>query len=134
RAETFLGQYTTPLVFGANATPEWLPDQRFWYRTSTREGTRFFLVDPARRTRAPLFDPARLAAGLSAASGDGYTASSLTTATLEVDAQARHVSIAAGRDWYSCDLQSYACARTTTPALPRRNEVRSPDGRRSAFI
>jgi hypothetical protein len=59
RAESFLGQSTGPLVYGAVGTPEWLSDGRFWYRTSTREGVAFVLVDPARRTRERLFDPDR---------------------------------------------------------------------------
>ncbi|MSR35945.1 MAG: S9 family peptidase [Gemmatimonadetes bacterium] len=134
RAEGFLAQATGPLVYGATVNPQWLGDGRFWYRTATAAGTRFIVVDPARRTRAPLFDPDRLAAALSAASGTPYTASTLTVATLEVDPQGRGVALSAGRDWYSCDLGGYTCARAQMPTPPRRNEVASPDGRRSAFI
>ena len=53
RAERFMGYNTNPLVLHAVAQPTWLPDERFWYRTATDNGTEFFLVDAARGTRAP---------------------------------------------------------------------------------
>jgi dipeptidyl aminopeptidase/acylaminoacyl peptidase len=134
RAEASLSQFTSPLVYGATATPEWLPDGRFWYRTNTREGMRVVLVDPARRTRELLFDHDRLAAALASVSGTRFTAASLPTATLELDDAGRKVWLQAGREWYACDVAAYACERTAAPASTPRSEVVSPDGRRSAFI
>ena len=67
RAEQFLGTNTNPLLLRAGVTPNWLPDERFWYRVTIAEGREFVLVDAASGTRAPAFDHARLAAGLSAA-------------------------------------------------------------------
>src|SRR5688500_16630968 len=69
RAERFLGATTAPLVTGSGVRPTWLPDGRLWYRTSVPAGSAFFMVDPARRTRLPVFDQARLASALAAASG-----------------------------------------------------------------
>ena len=72
RAEQFMGYNTTPLVFHAGVRPTWLADDRFWYRTTTPEGIEFVMVDPARKTRGPAFDQAKLAAALSAAAGTTY--------------------------------------------------------------
>ncbi|MCI0436514.1 MAG: hypothetical protein L0271_23195, partial [Gemmatimonadetes bacterium] len=41
RAESFLGQYTTPLVMGAIVRPTWLAGGRFWYRNTIAEGAEF---------------------------------------------------------------------------------------------
>ncbi|HMA38864.1 MAG TPA: hypothetical protein VKP10_02240, partial [Gemmatimonadales bacterium] len=67
RAERFLGYNTNPLVAGATVRPGWLAADRFWYLNTTADGVEYVLVDPARRTRAPAFDHARIAAALSRA-------------------------------------------------------------------
>ena len=51
RAERFLGANAAPLVSGNIGAPTWLPDGRFWYRTTRAAGAEFVIVDPERRTR-----------------------------------------------------------------------------------
>src|SRR5215212_875 len=67
RAEKFMTYNTTPLVLRSGVRPNWLPDERFWYRVTTSEGAEFILVDPAKGTRAPAFDHVKLAAALATA-------------------------------------------------------------------
>src|SRR6185436_15931519 len=62
-------QWTTPkvgkLVFDTSVNVRWLEkSDRFWYAFNTREGRRFFIVDPLKKTKAPLFDQAKMAAEL----------------------------------------------------------------------
>ena len=45
RAERFMNYNVTPLVLHSGVRPTWLPDGRFWYRTTTENGTAFFVVD-----------------------------------------------------------------------------------------
>src|SRR6266568_4702399 len=73
RAEKFMGYNTTPLVTHTVARPNWLADERFWYRVTTAAGSEFVLVDPAKGTRAPAFNHAKVAAALSSASGRTYS-------------------------------------------------------------
>jgi hypothetical protein len=43
------------LVFDTSVTPRWLEtSDRFWYSYQTREGRKFSLVDPIKRTKTPL--------------------------------------------------------------------------------
>ena len=51
RAERFLRDNVTPLVFGVGVQPIWISGDRFGYRNRTRAGSEFVLVDPARGTR-----------------------------------------------------------------------------------
>jgi dipeptidyl aminopeptidase/acylaminoacyl peptidase len=74
-------QWTVPkinkLIFDTAVTPHWLEfSDRFWYSYETHNGKNYYLVDPAasvkaggaaRMAKAPLFDNAKLAARLSAA-------------------------------------------------------------------
>src|SRR5262249_27249278 len=54
-------------VFDLGVTPHWLEtSDRFWYSYETRDGKKYFIVDPLRKAKAPLFDNAKLAAMLTA--------------------------------------------------------------------
>src|SRR5438445_2093997 len=84
-------QWTLPkinkLIFDTQVTPHWLEfSDRFWYSYETRDGKRYFIVDPStplrtspsavtgpastkaadRSVKAPLFNNAKLAAMLAA--------------------------------------------------------------------
>jgi dipeptidyl aminopeptidase/acylaminoacyl peptidase len=53
------------IVFDLAVEPRWFEaSDRFWYAFETTQGRRWFVVDPARKTKAPLFDNARMAAAL----------------------------------------------------------------------
>src|SRR5215510_16596853 len=62
RAEQFLGYNTNRLVLHVAAQPTWVGDDRFWYRTTTENGTEFFQVDAATGARTAAFDQAKVAA------------------------------------------------------------------------
>lgn len=118
-AEKFLGPALTGLVVGGSVSPNWLPDERFWYRNTAAAGSEFILVDPAKRTRAPAFDHARLAAALSASAGGTYNASQLPFQSIDISADGKTVSFdAAGRRW-SCDVQGVKCAASGEAAGAR---------------
>ncbi len=51
RAEKALAPAVSGLTFGGTVAPNWLPDERFWYRNTTAAGTEIVLVDPAKKTR-----------------------------------------------------------------------------------
>jgi hypothetical protein len=74
RAEQFLGYNTNRLVLHVAAQPTWVGDDRFWYRTTTENGTEFFQVEAATGARAPAFDQAKIAAALSSAARSNYSA------------------------------------------------------------
>src|SRR5215467_14522624 len=56
-------QWTTTkinkVVFDLGVTPHWLEtSDRFWYSYETRDGKKYFIVDPLKKSKAPLFDNA----------------------------------------------------------------------------
>src|SRR5450759_4379737 len=77
RAVKMLGQNVNMLVVGSTVAPIWTPDGKFWYRSARAAGVTFLLVDGAKKTATPLFDHAKLAAALNAASAGTYTATAL---------------------------------------------------------
>ena len=122
------------MVTGSGVQPRWLDDGRFWYRSTTAQGGQFFLVDPARKTRAPAFDHQRIATALSTASGAEVNLNRLIVQNLDFSRQRNLVTImVAGRAW-RCELPAYTCTRGDSVPAPPRNAVVSPDGKRAAFI
>ncbi|MBW3534129.1 MAG: diguanylate cyclase, partial [Gemmatimonadetes bacterium] len=81
RAESFLAAAAGPRVTGSVDGVTWLPDGRFWYRTTRPDGPRVYIVDPAARERRALLDPVRLADALSAAAA-GHRGAALLGAAL----------------------------------------------------
>ncbi len=145
RAEKFMGYNTNPLVYHSGVRPTWLADERFWYRNVSADGSEFVLIDPAKGTREPAFDHAKLAAALSTATSKTYDAKHLPFTDFERSADGQTISFnVSGRRW-KCDLQANQCSDTgaAAPAGPGggggrpgagRNDVLSPDGKRAAFI
>lgn len=148
RAERFLGPGVNPLVIGGQVTPNWLSDDRFWYRNQVSDGYEFILVDPVGRTRKPAFDHARLAATLSAATKGSYPSHALPFESIELSGDMKTFSFDHNARRWTCDVQGARCADTgaatgrgTAAASGRpggrgqgRFDVRSPDGTRTAFI
>ena len=66
------------LVFDTSVAPHWLQSgDRFWYSYQTRDGRRFFMVDPLKKAKAPLFDHAKMAAALTSITRQPYDAQHL---------------------------------------------------------
>ncbi len=129
RAEKFMAYNLTPLVLNAAGRVTWLADDRFWYRTTSANGSEFIMVDATRGTRAPAFDHAKLASALSAAAKTNYTASRLPFMDFEfLDGGQTIAFNVRGRAW-NCDLAANRCTSDSA-----RNQVLSPDRKSSAFI
>jgi len=147
RAEKFMSYNTGPLVLRAGVRPTWLADGRFWYRVTTENGNEFFLIDPARGTRGPAFDHAKLAAALSTAAGAKYEAFKLPFQQIDFAADGKTISFTIERRRFSCDVMGNQC-EVAGNGGGRENGGRggqrgglgipsmatSPDGKRVAFI
>jgi dipeptidyl aminopeptidase/acylaminoacyl peptidase len=146
RAENFMGYSTAPLIFRTAVRPNWLPDDRFWYRVSVPGGAEFVLVDPARAAKEPAFDHVRLAAALSSAASAKYTALTLPFNDFEYTADAAAIEFSAAKRRWRCDRAGAACTSigAATEARPgglpgggppaARTQIPSPDGTRAAFV
>jgi dipeptidyl aminopeptidase/acylaminoacyl peptidase len=152
-AEKFLGYNTTPLVYRSGVRPNWMEGDRFWYRVTTPAGSEFLVVDPAKGTRAPAFDHAKVAAALSTAASQQFEGSRLPFTEIELTADGQYVAFnAAGRRW-KCDVKGASCAAEGTAAaggsgrggrggraggagrgFGGRAEALSPDRKRAAFL
>jgi dipeptidyl aminopeptidase/acylaminoacyl peptidase len=126
----------------------WIDAGRFYYRTSTGGGHEFVLVDVGTRQKRPAFDHQKIAAALSGATGERYTAARLPFTTFQFVDGERAIEMRAGDGTWRCSLGEYTCERrerrTGRPRsfgavrdleVPADNTPkRSPDGRWEAFV
>jgi dipeptidyl-peptidase-4 len=83
-AERFSPPGMRTMLFSTSVGARWLEhSDRFWYQWETPQGRVFYLVDPARKTQAPVFDPAWMAAELSRQTRDPYDAAHLPIRSIE---------------------------------------------------
>ncbi len=146
-AETLLNYGTEPYLDHVMGRPNWVSGNRMWYRVLTAQGSEFILVNPAKGTRNAAFDQARLAAGLSAVSGQKVEANHLPFGSFRYSADGKSIVFRVGEKGYSCDLQSYVVtednsregsqSRDSGMANGRANRVPeevSPDGKKAVYI
>jgi len=148
-AESMLNYNTEPLIDHGSVHPNWLPGDRFWYRTLTPKGSEFILVDPAKKSRSAAFDQQRLASALSAAAGKKYEATMLPFQYFSFTADGKAIIFKANENQWRCDLGNYRVVPDTSKegiaamAAPvgrrqlrgtRGNSILSPDGKKAAFI
>ncbi len=135
RAERLLAANALDLTSDLLIRPHWIGDSgRFWYRWKSLTAVEFLLVDAASGDRAPAFDHDRLAAALSLATGRPCSAARLPFTEIEFAESGTSIEFDIdGEERWSCDLDSYACARVGDVAQTLRDVVRSPDGQWEAF-
>jgi dipeptidyl-peptidase 4 len=87
-AARFVPSRVGKLIFDTSVTPHWFElSDRFWYSYETTDGARWWVVDPAKRAKTPLFDNAKLAAQLSTLTNFPYDAQHLPIKELKLAKQ-----------------------------------------------
>jgi dipeptidyl-peptidase-4 len=135
-AEKFLGQFMSPLVFGASVRVNWIEETLFWYRNSIPEGYEFVLVDAKKKIRKRAFDHQKLAAALSEAAGTIYQPFDLPFQSFEYSENKESIIFSVGSQSYTFELKTYRCTKGESVSSIRldRNSILSPDGQLAAFI
>jgi dipeptidyl aminopeptidase/acylaminoacyl peptidase len=129
---------------------------RFYYRKSVKGGFQFVLVDAATGDRRPAFDHEKLAAGLSSATRQSYTALRLPFETFRFVNGVSQIEVTVNDRQWQCSADAGACTprqpsgrggqggrggqprsfgTTRDTAVPPDNAPRrSPDGKWEAFV
>ena len=84
QARRYTADRVSPMLFDTQVTPHWMPDgEQFWYRFKTSQGTRWYIVNPAKGQRRELFDRDKLAAQLTLVTRDPHVGDHLSLQNLE---------------------------------------------------
>ena len=78
QAEKFTKEKLKTMLFSTSMDPHWFQQgSSFWYTYKTSEGTRWYVVNPAARSKRVLFDNDKMAAQLTEIVGDPFDAQHL---------------------------------------------------------
>jgi dipeptidyl-peptidase 4 len=143
RAEKFMIYNVNPLVYHSVDHPSWLPDGRFWYRDRGPDGVSYILVDPAKGTKAPAFDQAKLAKAMSAATPTKHKVDAQHLPVTELAFEGTTTVVTAHGKEFRCDLTGAGVCTPIAAAKPESNAAApsrrvasdiSPDKTKAAFI
>ena len=77
-AARFSPKKLAKMIFSTQVDPHWLKkSDRFWYMYETTEGKKWYIVDPAKGERKPMFDNDKMAAAISRIVKDPFDAKHL---------------------------------------------------------
>jgi dipeptidyl aminopeptidase/acylaminoacyl peptidase len=83
-ASRWTSSKTSKIIFDLAVTPHWLESgDRFWYTFETSQGRHFVLVDPVKKSKTPVFDPAKMAVLLTTTIGLPYDSQHLPMRTIK---------------------------------------------------
>ncbi len=133
RAEQLLSWNLQSKVLGSNIRPEWIDDDRFWYRVRTVDGYRFFRVNPDETEKIAAFDQEKLAQSLAKVLDKRISAWQLPFSTFRYAKDELAIRFVADDIKWECDLVQYECLEADASARPD-NSVLSPDKKWAAYI
>ncbi|MDX5482635.1 MAG: S9 family peptidase [Hymenobacteraceae bacterium] len=91
-ASRFSPKKLEKLIFTTTLDPHWLKkSDRFWYEYETSEGKKWFIVDPATKSKRLLFDNDRLASAVTMIVQDPFDAQHLPIQNLKFTEDEQHI-------------------------------------------
>jgi dipeptidyl-peptidase 4 len=138
-AEKFMAYNVNPLAYKGQVNAQWLDDDRFWYREVDDNGTSYIAVDPAKGTRAPLFNHERLASALKSVSKNGSDGKHLQLSDISLTGGDRILTFTSHGATYQCEMgNSYKCKLISGGSAKGEGShaplTLSPDRKLGAFI
>ena len=134
-------------VYDLPEPPQWIDGgPRFWYRVRREHAAEYIVVDPIKKSKAPAFDPVKLAAALGKAADEKVDATDLPITSLRLNDGAIRFR-AFGWPWKYDPVQDKAILENSSPRAGKKlpphpdslagpyaaNPV-SPDGKWEAYL
>jgi len=139
-AEKYMAYNVNPLAYKGQVNAQWLDDDRFWYREVDGTGTTYIAVDPAKGSRASLFDHEKLAAALKSATKAGSDAKHLQLSDISLTNTGHTLTFSSHGATFQCAIvSSYSC-KAIAGGPPVKGETPhppltlSPDRKLGAFV
>ena len=119
------------LVVNVPGAATWIDrTHRFWYRRTTKGGSEFVVYDADLQQKRPAFDHEKLAAALSKATGQAYTAQQLPFNTLTFTDNERAIDVTFDGTTWTCALADYSCREDDAPRGRGQGQGRLADDTR----
>ncbi|REL24582.1 S9 family peptidase [Rhodohalobacter sp. SW132] len=133
RAEQMLSWNLSDKVFNSSVSPNWVDNHHFWYRTNTRRGVEFRLINASGQSKEQAFDHERLAASMSDITDLSIDPYDLRITGLDFEDDFSALIFQFRGDTWSCSLQTYNCDVSSEERYSAPMSVTSPDGKWAAY-
>ena len=131
QAEQQLMASTSKLVTNTVEFPQWQNNHTLSYRSLSKEGQRFFIVDAITKEKRLAFDHQKLAAALAPVSESEINDDKLPFTDLKLLAN-NNLSVQVNNQAFLCDLKAYLCKKDQHASKKYDNV--SPDKTRAVFL
>ena len=118
-AERFNSAALSPFLYGATVNPTFIgKTDVFWYSWKDPGGARFMIVDPAKRTKKPLFDSAKMAARLTELMKKPYDTTNLPITTINFDEDGKKFNFTVERRRFEYEMATETLKEITAENRP----------------
>lgn len=123
-AEKFSAKNMEKMLKSTRVNPRWFKDSdKFWYTYTTTEGKRFYVIDPAKKSRSLMFDNQDFAAQLSELTRTPWNHNDLNLEALKLEEDNRTLTFMVDSIDYHFDLNT----KTLTQGDSTEKEDKKPD-------
>ena len=123
-----MGYNTGQLVDRGSVRPNWLADERFWYRAMTAQGSEFILVNPANGRAPASLRPRQAGSGAFERGRREIRSRAASVFTFTFSPDGNSISFSAAKKSWKCDIQAYTCAAEASAPIGNNqrgfNEIR----------
>jgi len=106
-AEKFKSSNIRKMLKSTRVSPRWFKDaDKFWYTYTTTNGKKFYVVDPARKSKQEMFDTKDFAAQLSELTSKPWNHNDLDLKGLDLEDDNRTLTFSVDKIDYHFDLQT----------------------------
>ncbi|WP_204844768.1 S9 family peptidase [Paremcibacter congregatus] len=133
RAERFLHWNADKYVRNGKVNHHWVEDSDlFWYARDIPEGKSYILADATTGFRRPAFDHHKIAARLSAVTGEEVAPFNIRLRSFKKTSEGDVIQVAVAKNIWACPLTQNGCAPLSS-SMDKPGDLVSPDGRRALF-
>lgn len=133
RAESMLSWNLSDKVYNQNVSPNWISNERFWYRVYTRNGNRYMMVNIPEKERSEAFDHGRLADAIEEYTDSAVNHEDLPLRSLKFSNDLNEIRFEYDSKNWECSLATYQCEVNEETQERVSNSVTSPDGKLAAY-
>ncbi|MCH8978246.1 MAG: S9 family peptidase [Armatimonadetes bacterium] len=106
-ADKYTNEFLKQYVYSSSVTPGWIAESdRFWYQWRQSDGTMYWLVDPAKKKRDPLFDHELMATRLTTEVKKPQEAHRLSLGSLKFDEDGKKFTFTVEKTKFEYDMDS----------------------------
>ena len=131
QAERQLSKYTDKLVSGSVDYPNWTDKNQLIYRSASKNGNQFFIVDALSKHKALAFNHKKLAKALAKITEQEVNQEDLPFKQFDFTAK-NQISLQIADKSYQCNIKSYLCKLNSNTV--KSTELVAPNGKHAVFI